>query len=259
MCRTAEEKKVYNTVASRIPCSKSKASVLLHFQVLCGEKALETLNLHGIEPFNNSHWGKAKTWVEWWTRHCHLQMLRKEFSPLDDDAWYQCPKDTNAVERKNRDSKMTNTSSLRSLMTALYKNDKSCACQYMAALRSGNLTYNQCDQDARLKSAQIRRDQRKRSYPKDSECQHGPPDKQQHFTTMGNNLLFKEVEVRYSDGEWYKGRITAYDVKTNKWTVFFESDGETTDFCFPDPDVRILDSNESNHDDDDDFQCSSTN
>jgi hypothetical protein len=60
-CRTAEEKKVYNTVASRIPCSKSKASVLLHFQVLCGEKALETLNLHGIEPFNNSHWGKAKT------------------------------------------------------------------------------------------------------------------------------------------------------------------------------------------------------
>ena len=48
-------------------------------------------------------------------------------------------------------------------------------------------------------------------------------------------------------------------VKTNKWTVFFESDGETTDFVFPDPDVKILDSNESDHDDDDDFQYSSTN
>ena len=62
--------------------------------------------------------------VEW---QCHIQMLFKEFSLLDDNDWSECPKDTNAVERKNRDSKMTNTASLRSLLIALYKSDKSCA------------------------------------------------------------------------------------------------------------------------------------
>ena len=81
----------------------------------------------------------------------------KEFSPLDDMDWSQCPKDTNAVERKNRDSKMTNTLSLRSLMIALYKNDKSCAHQYMVSIRSGNIIYRRTAQEARLKSAKVRR------------------------------------------------------------------------------------------------------
>ena len=85
----------------------------------------------------------------------YIQMLCKEFSLLNDDDWRDCSKDTNAVERKNRDSKMTNTASLRSLQIALYKSDKSCAYQYMAAIRSGDLTYNRTGPEARLKSAKV--------------------------------------------------------------------------------------------------------
>ena len=140
-------------------------------------------------------------------------MLCKEFSLLNDDDWRDCPKDTNAVERKNRASKMTNTASLRSLLIALYKSDKSCAFPYVAAIRSGGLTYNRTDPEARLKSAKVRREQQKRSYPKGSECQHGPPDKQQHFAAKDTSLLFKEVDVKYSDGVGYRGRITAFDEK----------------------------------------------
>ena len=91
---------------------------------------------------------------------------------------------------------MTSTASLRSLMIALYKNDKSCAHQHMVAISSGNLTYCRTDQEARLKSAKVRKEQRKQSYPKYTECEHGPPDKKQHFTTMEKSLLF----VKYSDG-----------------------------------------------------------
>ena len=76
---------------------------------------------------------------------------------------------------------MTKTASLRSLMIALYKNDKSCAHQYMVSIRSSNITYHRTDQEARLKSAQVRREQCKRAYSKDAKCEHGPPDKKQHF------------------------------------------------------------------------------
>ena len=100
VCRTAEEKTAYNRITTCIPCSKSKTNVLLHFQVLCREMSVEVLHLSGIQPFQNFHWEKARSWVEWWTRRCHLQMLCKEVSPLDDMDWSPCPKDTNAVERK---------------------------------------------------------------------------------------------------------------------------------------------------------------
>ena len=58
VCRTAEEKTAYNRIASCILCSKSKANVLLHFQVLCREKSVEVLHLSGIQPFQNIHWEK---------------------------------------------------------------------------------------------------------------------------------------------------------------------------------------------------------
>lgn len=49
---------------------------------------------------------------------------------------------------------------------------------------------------------------------------------------------------------WYRGRITAFDVKTTKWTVYFASDGETADFRLPDPDVRIVGDDHDHGDDD---------
>ena len=47
-------------------------------------------------------------------------------------------------------------------------------------------------------------------------------------------------------------KITAYDKETN-YTVFFDTDGETTTFQLPDPDVRVVSLSDS-HSDDDDFQ-----
>ena len=153
-------------------------------------------------------------------------------------------KDTNAVERKNRDSKMINTASLRSWLIVLYESDESCAYQYMDAMRSGDLTYNRTDHEARLKSANLRREQWKQSYPKDSECQHGPPGKQQHFAATDNCLCFRD-----SNGVWYRGRITAFDEKTAKRIVYFANDGETTNFRLPDPDLRIVGDDHDHGDD----------
>ena len=56
---------------------------------------------------------------------------------------------------------------------------------------------------------------------KGSECQHGPPGKQQHFAATDNCLRFRD-----SNGVWYRGRITAFDEKTAKRIVYFANDGE---------------------------------
>ena len=66
-------------------------------------------------------------------------------------------------------------------------------------------------------------------------------------------LLFKEVDVKYSDGMWYRGKITAYDEETDHYTVFFDTDGETTTFQLPDPDVKVIGLSD-NDGEDDDFQ-----
>ena len=47
--------------------------------------------------------------------------------------------------------------------------------------------------------------------------------------------------------------ITAYDKETDNYTVFFDTDEETTTFQLPDPDVRVVSLSDS-HSDDDDFQ-----
>ena len=57
---------------------------------------------------------------------------------------------------------------------------------------------------------------------------------------MEKSFLFKEVDVNNSDGVWYRGKITAYDEETDNYTVFFDTDRETTTFQLPDPDVRVV-------------------
>ena len=44
------------------------------------------------------------------------------------------------------------------------------------------------------------------------------------------SLLFKEVDVKYSDGMLYRVKITAYDEETDHYTVVFDNDGEDDDF-----------------------------
>jgi len=52
---------------------------------------------------------------------------------------------------------------------------------------------------------------------------------------------------------WYRGKITAYDEETDHYTVFFDTDGETTTFQPPDPDVRVIGLSD-NDGEDGDFQ-----
>ena len=44
-------------------------------------------------------------------------------------------------------------------------------------------------------------------------------------------------------------KITAYDKETDNYTVFFDTDGETTTFQLPDPDVRVVGLSDSHSDD----------
>ena len=68
-----------------------------------------------------------------------------------------------------------------------------------------------------------------------------------------NPSCLKEVDVKYNDGMWYRGKITAYNEETDHFTVFFDSDVETTTFQLPDPDVRVIGLSD-NDGEDDDFQ-----
>ena len=49
----------------------------------------------------------------------------------------------------------------------------------------------------------------------------------------------KVVEVLYSDGIWYKGWLSSFNVNTGKWVVQFYDDDETTEVSFPDKEVRL--------------------
>ena len=51
------------------------------------------------------NWSGAKKWVEWCMRTNHLRLLHKDYSNTSDEIWDQSPSDTNAVKRKNLDSK----------------------------------------------------------------------------------------------------------------------------------------------------------
>ena len=48
---------------------------------------------------------------------------------------------------------------------------------------------------------------------------------------------------------WYRGKITAYDEETDNYTVFLDTDGETTTFQLPDPDVRVVGLSDNHSDD----------
>ena len=94
--------------------------------------------------------------------------------------WEKCPRDTNAVERKNRDCKDTTPNSLRSAMINLYKLDKSECAKHLAASSGVSVSYNNRSVEAR-KSAAIKRNTQCVQMYNDDTAEHGPPDRQCHF------------------------------------------------------------------------------
>ena len=88
--------------------------------VLCKQKLSHVL-IGQIKRFTASdanfidsetNWSGAKKWVEWWMRPNHLKRYCTDTSKSE-EVWEQCPSGTNAIERKNLDSKETLNNPLR--------------------------------------------------------------------------------------------------------------------------------------------------
>ena len=102
---------------------------MIAFEVLCGKKSANTLLgiIEGLSKDDtqfidsNTNWASATEWVEWWMRPQHLKLLHKDYAEMDESIWERCPSDTNAVERKNLDSKESLPQQLQIAMINLYK------------------------------------------------------------------------------------------------------------------------------------------
>lgn len=138
---------------------------MIAFEVLCKKKLAKTL-LGIIERFTNedakfidssTNWTSATKWVEWWMRPQHLKLLHKDYAEMDESIWNRCPSDTNAVERKNLDSKESLPQQLQIAMTNLYKYDKAACAKNIAAKQGVSVTYCDQSQEARKSEAAKRR------------------------------------------------------------------------------------------------------
>ncbi len=126
------EVEAFKLVASAIPKAKSKEQVLKLFQCLCGKcqlsevhHAVPGLDSHHVTVVDNySNWTQAQHWVQWWTRLPHLRMLSHCFAEMSRDTWSKAPTTTNAVERKNLESKLAIATVLRTALTRVYSIDK---------------------------------------------------------------------------------------------------------------------------------------
>ena len=76
---------------------------------------------------------------------------------MDGSVWDHCPADTNAVDRKNQDSKDKAPQQLQSAMIHLYKADKYMCTKHIAAM--DGITYSDKSCEGRKKAAESRRKQ----------------------------------------------------------------------------------------------------
>ena len=111
------------------------------------------------------------------------------------------------------------------------------------------------------KQSEQKRLQRKRSQKiVDENASYGPPDKQQHFdseSTTGHKkrnsksrkviplqsksenrsdkvpTIGATVKAKY-DGEWFTGKLVAYNKEIDQWTIYFKEDDYTDHVIFPD-------------------------
>ena len=101
---------------------------------------------------------------------------------MDEAIWERCPSNTNAVERKNLDSKESLPQQLQIAVANLYK----AACAKNIAARQGvSVTYCDQSQEARKSETAKRNMRRQKNAASDLTSQNGPPDRQCHFETGG--------------------------------------------------------------------------
>ena len=153
------------------------------FEVLC--RLNKSTSLVGIVPGlllqdskfidEQCDWSAATMWAQWWMQPRHLQMLHKDFSSMDNDVWDHCPADTNAVERKNQDSKDKIPQQLQSAMINLYKADKYMCTKHMAAMDGTSITYSDRSCEGCKKAGVSRSKHRAKKFESDPDAKHGPP------------------------------------------------------------------------------------
>ena len=182
------EKAVFGKIASSIVTLPAGRQVTTAFEVLrgihCASSLLGIVKNLTVDEANfvdsYSNWQKAKHWAEWWLRPQHLRMLHQEFSEMEVDNWLRCPSDTNAVERKNRESKDLSPLTIQQAMINRYKADKF-VCAKQVAAEEVKISFRDRSGHARRDAAQKSIQWRKSSGKEDKEAQLGPPDKAQHF------------------------------------------------------------------------------
>ena len=187
------EKGLFSSIASRIPSISARSNIVIAFEVLCGKKSANTLLgiIEGLSKDDaqfidsNTNWASATKWMEWWMRPQHLKLLHKDYAEMDESVWERCPSDTNAMERKNLDSKEFLPQQLQVAMTNLYKYDKAACAKNIAAKQGVSVTFCDQSQEARKSEATKRNMRRQKSSASDLTSQFGPPDRQCHFENRG--------------------------------------------------------------------------
>ena len=120
-------------IAKLVMSAKRKQDVLTLFDVLQGEASISLIqhlqlslsDEHYAVVTQDSNRSAAKSWVLWWTRPKHLQMLAKPFAVMSSRDWDKAPRNTNGVERANCVAKSGgNKQSLCIAMQSLYEKDK---------------------------------------------------------------------------------------------------------------------------------------
>ena len=195
--RSNGEKEVFLKICYMIPKLTDAVQVVACFQALCGAQTLKELTSKVRLQVTQSEidlidkecdWSIAKNWAQWWSKYEHLTMLCKVFSSMDGEIWDRCPSTTNAVERKNKDCKTDNPSSLKLAMVKVYKLDKIAALRHIAATENISLSYRSRS-DARLEEAQRKRKQRQKAISPDKSAQYGPPDRSSNFSQPSSSKV----------------------------------------------------------------------
>ena len=89
-----------------------------------------------------------------------LQSSEQERSPvvMAKSTWDRCPTSTNAVERKNQDSKQSQPVEIKTAFVKVYHMDKTAHLQYIAACEQVRLSYCDTSQNHERQATQKRKE-----------------------------------------------------------------------------------------------------
>ena len=168
-CNRKLANEAFCAIAKLITTVETKGDVLRCFDVLQGASpisSLKHLKLSISDDYidvveTECNWSGAKTWVQWWTRKKHLQMLAKPFSVMNSEDWDTAPRNTNGVERANSSAKSGGQKSLYAAMQSLCEKDKMFALQFIAAEEGSKITYRSPLDEEHRSQVAIKRKQQK--------------------------------------------------------------------------------------------------